>query len=174
MQRGTSLREEEGRRSRKWHVGPREGETPEEGNLDPGMNDPQSLGARGEPLSPLSLSSLFTPLGDLPRAPIPPSSPAAVATTPPGSVPPIPLPPLCALPSLGSLYPLLLRSSPFDQRHPFAVHPPPPPPSPQAASFLFRVLVAAPSSSLLPSHAPTTPRRTLALCSNLSRGGRAV
>lgn len=37
----------------KWHVaGPREGETREEvGNLDPGMNDPLPLGARGVPLS---------------------------------------------------------------------------------------------------------------------------
>lgn len=77
----------------KWHVaGPREGETREEvGNLDPGMNDPLPLGARGVPLSLVTLH---------PRAPLSPPIPVDVATTPPGSVPlappchPFPLP-LC-------------------------------------------------------------------------------
>lgn len=101
--------------SGKRHVaGPREGETREEevGNLDPGMNDPLPLGARGVPLPLVALHPLLRPS----RAPLPPSVRADAVTTPPGSVllstlppPPLPPPPLhpFSLPLCWAHHPLL-------------------------------------------------------------------
>lgn len=110
--------------SGKRHVaGPREGETREEevGNLDPGMNDPLPLGARG-----VSLVALHPLLRPSRAPPLPPSIRADAVTTPPGSVLLSTLPPPRYTP-FHSLFAGLtthsyLRSSPFDHRHhPLAV-----------------------------------------------------
>lgn len=144
----------------KWHVaGLREGEIREEvANLDPGMNDPLPLGARGKPLS-----SPFTPFCD-PRAPLPPSISADAATTPPGSVP-LSLPFHFLFAGLTTTH-SYLRSSPFDHRHPHAAS------SFSSSSSSHSKQHPSLSSSRRSSSLPRFhSRSTLALRVNLSRGG---
>lgn len=124
-------------------------------NLDPGMNDPLPLGARGKPLS-----SPFTPFCD-PRAPLPPSISADAATTPPGSVP-LSLPFHFLFAGLATTH-SYLRSSPFDHRHPPSPRPPSPllPPPLEAApfSFEFSPLILSPAFPL--SKHSRSPRKLI-------------
>lgn len=149
--------------SGKRHVaGPREGETREEevGNLDPGMNDPLPLGARGVPLS---------------RRPSPPSASLARASSTlyssrrgddsAGIRSPLYPPPVTPL-----FTPSLLG----------------PPPTPTSVPRPLTIVIPLPSYSSFPrssalslsdsrrrslSHSRFHSRRTLALHANLSRGG---
>lgn len=151
--------------SGKRHVaGPREGETREEevGNLDPGMNDPLPLGARGVPLS---------------RRPSPPSATLARASSTLYSSrrgddsagirsPLYPPPRYTPFHSLfaGLTTHSYLRSSPFDHRHPLAL--------PSYSSFpRSSALSLSDSRRRSLSHSRFHSRRTLALHANLSRGG---
>lgn len=157
--------------SGKRHVaGPREGETREEevGNLDPGMNDPLPLGARGVPLS---------------RRPSPPSATLARASStlyssrrgddsagirsplypPPSSPPPPPVTPLFTPSLLGAHHPLL----PSVPRPLTIVIP-----LPSYSSFpRSSALSLSDSRRRSLSHSRFHSRRTLALHANLSRGG---
>lgn len=141
----------------KWHIaGPREGEAYEEvDNLDPGMNDPLPLGARGIPLSrrpslpSATLAHPFHPLFEPTRRRL---------RRDPFLSPPFHFP----FHSLFAHHPLL---PPFLALWPSSspcCSPSPLPPPLEAAPFLFRILVAA--------H-PSSRASTLALHANLSRGG---
>lgn len=118
--------------SGKWHVaGSREGETREEvGNLDPGMNDPLPLGARGVPLSSPPSATLVRPFHPL----FQPTRRRLRRD------------PFLSL----SFHPFLLGSPPTPTSVPrpltivIPCRPPSPLPSPlEAVPFLFRILIAA-------------------------------